>query len=123
MHETSLVRSLLTQVTTVLRGHPGSSVERIRVEIGPLSGVEPQLVASAFDRLVDETPCRGAALHIEYIDLAAQCRDCGLEFIVEKFHFVCPNCSSNGVAILRGDEFRLLDVTINGDECSGEANS
>ena len=122
MHESSLVRSLLTQVATVLRDYPGSSVEQIRVEIGPLSGVEPQLVASAFDRLVDETPCRGAALRIEQIELAAECRDCGLEFVVEKFHFVCPNCSSKGVAILRGDEFRLVDVTIHGDECFGEVN-
>jgi hydrogenase nickel incorporation protein HypA/HybF len=122
MHETSLVQSLLTQVITILHGHPGSRVESIRVEIGPLSGVEPLLISSAFDRLVEATPCRGAALRIEQIDLTARCRDCGSEFVVPQFHFVCTSCASNRVTILRGDEFRLLDVTIDGDGCSGEGH-
>jgi hydrogenase nickel incorporation protein HypA/HybF len=120
MHETSLVRSLLAQVATVLCDHPGARVERIRVEIGPLSGVEPLLISSAFERLVETTPCSGAALRIEQIDLAARCGDCDSEFPVEQFHFVCPACASNRVTILRGDEFRLLDVTIEGDGSSGE---
>lgn len=118
MHETSLVRSLLSQVANILHDYPGSRVESIRVEIGPLSGVEPLLVSSAFDRLVESTPSRGASLCIEHIDLAARCRDCDVEFVVDQFAFVCPDCASNRVTILRGDEFRLLDVTIERDSSS-----
>lgn len=112
MHETSLVQSLLRQAAIVLTDHRGSAVEQIRVEIGPLSGVEPLLVASAFDRLVETTACSGAALVIEQIELTARCRDCEREFVIEQFRFVCPLCTSGSVQILRGDEFRLLDVTI-----------
>ena len=122
MHETSLVQSLLTQVATILHDHPGSRVESIRVEIGPLSGVEPLLISSAFDRLVESTPCRGAALRIEQIELTARCRDCDSEFVLDQFRFVCPNCASDRVTILRGDEFRLLDITLDGDGCSGEGH-
>ncbi len=112
MHETSLVLSLLRQAATILQSHRGAAVEQIRVEIGPLSGVEPLLVASAFDRLVEDSDCRGANLVIEEVSLDARCESCSREFVIERFRFVCPNCSSRSVRVVRGEEFRLLDLVI-----------
>ena len=112
MHETSLVRSLLRQVGELLVKHGGSCVETIRVEIGPLSGVERLLVESAFSQIVESTACRGADLVVEEIPLAAVCRECTAEFEVEQFRFLCPCCDSGRVRITGGDQFRLLDVTI-----------
>ena len=51
MHEASLVESLLEQVQTLVSEHGGGDVEVVEVEIGPLSGVEPELVDLAFQRL------------------------------------------------------------------------
>jgi hydrogenase nickel incorporation protein HypA/HybF len=112
MHEASLVQSLLAQSARILEEHGGRSVESIRVEIGPLSGVEPLLVRSAFERMCDSTPCRGAFLTIEEVPLSARCQRCCLEFEIEAFRFVCPSCKSTLIQVTRGDEFRLLDVTI-----------
>ena len=112
MHETSLVQSLLRQAAAVLAEHGGAGIEQIRVEIGPLSGVEPVLVGSAFDRLVGASACQGAKLVIEEVDLGARCRECFREFVIEQFRFVCPACDSCAVQVIRGDEFRLLDVTL-----------
>ena len=47
MHEESLVRSLLEQVRRLVREHAAETVERIEVEVGPLSGVELDLLRSA----------------------------------------------------------------------------
>ncbi len=112
MHEASLVRSLLSQVAVLLEQHSGEAVERIRVEMGPLSGVERPLVEIAFADQVDETPCRGAQLQIEEVPLSAVCRDCGNEFDIERFRFLCPSCESTQVRVVSGDEFRLLDIEI-----------
>ena len=48
MHEMSLARCLLAQVGHLVEAHGGGTVRSIRVQLGPLSGVEPLLLASAF---------------------------------------------------------------------------
>ncbi|MDA1013799.1 MAG: hydrogenase maturation nickel metallochaperone HypA [Planctomycetota bacterium] len=110
MHEASLVRSLLRQVSDLLIAHDGQAVETIRVEMGPLSGVDRTLVEIAFQQQGDTTPCRGATLTIEEVPLSAVCRDCGDEFEIERFRFQCPACNSSRVQVTGGDEFRLIDV-------------
>lgn len=112
MHEASLVRSLLRQVSDLLIAHDGQAVETIRVEMGPLSGVERPLVEIAFQLQVNDSLCRGATLQIEEVPLSAVCRDCGDEFDIERFRFRCADCDSPRVQITDGEEFRLLDVDI-----------
>jgi hydrogenase nickel incorporation protein HypA/HybF len=112
MHEASLVRSLLRQVSDLLIAHDGQAVETIRVEMGPLSGVERLLVEIAFKRQVNDSLCCGATLQIEDVPLSAVCRDCGDEFDIERFRFRCTACDSPRVQVTGGDEFRLLDVDI-----------
>ncbi|MHC4878448.1 MAG: hydrogenase maturation nickel metallochaperone HypA/HybF [Planctomycetota bacterium] len=112
MHEASLVRSLLSQVAVLFDQHGGEAVERIRVEMGPLSGVERPLVEIAFADQVDSTACRGAELQIEEVPLSAVCRDCGNEFDIQRFRFLCPSCESTQIRVISGDEFRLLDIDI-----------
>ena len=112
MHEASLVRSLLRQVGELLVTHHGEAVEIVRVEMGPLSGVERVLVEIAFADQVDFSPCRGASLVVSEVPLSAVCRDCGHRFEIERFRCECPACSSSQVQVTGGEEFRLLDVEI-----------
>lgn len=112
MHEASLVRTLLHRVTDLLAEHHGGYVETIIVELGPLSGVEPLLVQSAFDQLVSQSPLAGAQLTINEIPLEAKCGQCQAGFEVESFRFLCPMCGATNVQVVRGDEFRLLSITI-----------
>jgi hydrogenase nickel incorporation protein HypA/HybF len=116
MHETSLVRSLLTQVEQIAAQHGGTAVTRVEVEVGPLSGVEPLLVRSAFDRLVDRSRWPSAELVVEEVSLRACCPSCGAEFTIEDFTFRCPECASSSLRVTRGDQFRLLNVTIVTDQ-------
>lgn len=112
MHEASLVRSLLRQVSDLLIACNGQAVETIRVEMGPLSGVERTLVEIAFQQQVDTTPCRGATLQIDEVPLSAVCRDCSHEFEIESFRFQCVACGSSRVQVTGGEEFRLIDIEI-----------
>lgn len=112
MHETSLVRSLLTQVSELLVEHGGEAVEAIRVEVGPLSGVERPLVEIAFEDQVDSSPCRGAKLVVEEVPLSAVCQDCGADLEIQRFRFECPHCESRQIQVTGGEEFRLLDVEL-----------
>ena len=112
MHEVSLVRSLIRQVETLLADEGGGAVTEIHVSIGPLSGVEPLLVRSAFDQLAATSQVAGAKLTIDCKQLEAICRACGTSFVVESFRFRCTACQSSSVRVTGGDEFRLLSVSI-----------
>ncbi|MDB5339354.1 MAG: hydrogenase nickel incorporation protein [Planctomycetaceae bacterium] len=112
MHEASLVRTLLDKVATLLKEHQGEAVEEVCIELGPLSGVEPLLVQSAFEMLAPQYSLSDAKLIIHEIPLEAKCRDCGALFEIKNFRFRCELCESSAVQVVRGDEFRLLNITI-----------
>jgi hydrogenase nickel incorporation protein HypA/HybF len=116
MHEISLVRSLIKQVQNVVANEGGGKVSAIHVSIGPLSGVEPMLVQCAFEQLAPESQLNHAILTIDGTQLEAICERCNASFIVESFCFQCPTCQSRSVRITKGDEFRLLSVSVEDDQ-------
>lgn len=111
MHESSLVRSLLGQVETIRVEQDGLAVDEVRIEIGPLSGVEPLLVSSAFSQLAPACGMDGARLVIDEVPLSARCPACGL-VEVSLALVSCSICGSSEVQIVSGDEVRLKSVTI-----------
>lgn len=112
MHEYSLVRSLLKQVQQIASDHDADCVREISVSIGPLSGVEPMLVTSAFEQLRSSFAMQTASLRVSESKLLARCSGCEASFEVLGFVFECPECGSRRVQITEGEEFRLLDLTV-----------
>ena len=119
MHEQSLVRNLLNQVDQIRCQNGAQRVAEIRVEMGPLSGVEPSLLASAFDHLSVGDTVKSASLVIDQVALLAICSSCQAEFEVQNFYFRCPTCGGN-VKVVQGDEFLLVSISLESDEFAGE---
>jgi hydrogenase nickel incorporation protein HypA/HybF len=111
MHERSLVKALLRQVQGVATKHAHSRVLSIRVRIGAFSGVEPELLASAYNDIVADTPLRGTALDLVYVPLAGTCDHCGNLSRIERFKFKCDQCGGQAIT-LRGGEEMLLDSVV-----------
>ena len=113
MHEESLIRALLRQAENLAVQHAAIAVEEIELEIGPLSGAEPLLLESAFDRIKGTSDlCGCATLSIRSIDLEALCLDCQRDFAIDDFRFVCRYCESTSLQIMRGDSLTLLNVRL-----------
>jgi len=111
MHEQSLVKNLLKHVDDIRRQHDAEHVTKVCVEVGPLSGVEPLLLAAAFEQLAPGGTAASATLVIDEVALLAQCESCDLEFEVGDFVFRCPTCRGN-VKVIRGDDFQLVSVSL-----------
>lgn len=118
MHEFSLVQTLLEQVDTLRREQAAERVVSICVSVGEFAGVEPELLRSAYQMLVEETPMRGAELQMNRIPLQSRCDNCGCDFTVERFRFECPQCNNRNVTIVRGQDLVLESVTIEQSEKS-----
>ena len=111
MHEQSLIKSLLTKVDAIRRQHDAEHVTEVRVEVGPLSGVEPLLLTNAFEQFAPASTAIGATLVIDEVSLLARCDLCSCEFELSDFIFRCPTCNGN-VKVLRGDEVQLVSVSL-----------
>lgn len=112
MHERSLVRALLRQALGIMAQQGASRALAIRLSVGEFSGVEPELLRTAYDEMVQDTALCGAELTVEQIPLTAACEQCGCEFPVKRFRFECPACRSRQVSIRRGDELLLDTITL-----------
>ncbi len=112
MHELSLVRSLMAQVDALVTSNGGGTLRRVRVEIGPLSGVEATLMASAWEQLCAAGGRGGATLEIVEVPLVAHCRKCNLPFQPVRFRFHCPTCGGAETETVSGDGVILHSIVL-----------
>ncbi len=111
MHEQSLVKNLLKQVEAIRLENQAQHVTEVCVEVGPLSGIEPLLLASAFEQLAYDDTIRNASLRIDQVHLLAKCDECRQQTEIKGFDFRCPTCGSN-LRVTQGDELHLVSVSL-----------
>jgi hydrogenase nickel incorporation protein HypA/HybF len=112
VHELSVCQALLTQVAEIAAGRGARVVERITIEVGPLSGVEPVLLASAF-AIVRAGGCAAeAALSIESTTVTIGCMACGAHSNPKPNRLVCAVCGGFRTRVVAGDELRLRRVEL-----------
>ncbi len=112
MHELSVCLSLLDQVQSVARKHGATRVERILLRIGPLSGVEGELLRSAYPLAAAGTVAEGAVLDIEPAAVRVRCTHCGAESDAAANRLLCAACGSHHTRLISGDELLLARVEL-----------
>lgn len=120
MHELSVCEALLDRVRATAREHGARSVGRITVRLGPLSGVEPDLLDRAFGiaRAGDYTA--DARLVLESAPVRVRCRSCGNEAETASNRLVCAACGDYHVDLVGGDELLLASIELHGVSGDGQ---
>ncbi len=114
MHELSVCESLLTQVRATAEANHATAVGRITVRLGPLSGVEADLLSQAFTIARNGPLTNEAVLAIETQPVRVRCRDCGNENDAATNRLLCGACNSYRVDLISGDELLLAQVELRG---------
>jgi len=115
MHELAICQSILAQALPIAETH-GGWVKRINLSIGPLAGVEPNLLRAAFPLIAAGTACEGALLAIETPPVRVQCWQCGEASQVRPNRLVCGACGTWRVTVTEGDEMRIDSVDLSETE-------
>lgn len=76
MHEYSLVQSLVSRVEEEARKRSALAVHRLSVRVGELSGVDPELLQTAYDTFRAGTICEKASLTLTRIPATWSCPRC-----------------------------------------------
>jgi hydrogenase nickel incorporation protein HypA/HybF len=112
VHELSVCQALLSQVAEIAAGRGARMVERITIEIGPLCGIEPGLLASVFAVARAGGCAAEAALSIESTPVTIRCVSCGAQSNPRPNRLVCAVCGGFHTRIVAGDELRLRRVEL-----------
>ncbi len=107
MHEYSIVATLLERVEAEARIRSATAVHHIRVSVGELAGIEPELLASAFELCRERGICAGAELEIVPVKTCWICPRCGTE-IAPGAVLRCSDCALP--ARLEGGQEILLET-------------
>lgn len=112
MHELSVCYSILRQVEDIAREHHASAVAGLRLQIGPLAGIEPQLLAQAFPLASAGTVAADAELEMETLPVRVRCKRCGAETEAAANRLLCGDCGDWQTQLLSGDEMLLASVEL-----------
>ena len=112
MHEFAVCQSLLEQIDIVAKRHAALSVEHVRITIGPLSGVVPELLAKAFELKKLGTIAAGAGLALDIEPLVVRCFECESDSHVPLTNLCCDRCGNWQIKVISGDALTLRDVEL-----------
>lgn len=106
MHEYSIVEALVARVAGEARSRGATAVHGLRVSLGELSGVEPELLVKAYETFRTGSVCENAPLELTLVPAVWKCTGCARE-IGRGQILQCADCGSPA-RLASGDEI-LLD--------------
>jgi hydrogenase nickel incorporation protein HypA/HybF len=112
MHELAICEALVRQVGAIAEQRQASAVEKIVIAVGPLSGVEPELLARAFTVAQQGTLAQKAELYIEQPPIEVSCRTCGHAGQASANRLLCAACGDWRVKVQSGDDLMLLRLEL-----------
>jgi hydrogenase nickel incorporation protein HypA/HybF len=99
---------MMARIEAEARERNAVSVRRVHVRVGELSGVDPELLASAYEIFRERTLCEGAELSIERVGAQWECVSCGGERAARGY-LRCERCGG-ALRLVRGDEIILQQI-------------
>lgn len=115
MHELSVCLALVDQVERIAHEQAAVHVSRIVLRVGPLSGVEPELLRRAYPLAVAGSIAADAELVIEQSAVTVHCTACGRESNVAVNRLLCAYCGDFRTRVVQGDEMILQSVELEKD--------
>jgi len=112
MHEMSLCEGVLQ----ILRDHATTQgftrVKTVWLEIGTLSGVEPDAMRFCFDVVMRDTLADKCRLEIIEVPGKAWCMQCAKTVPITQLYDSCPECDSYQLQISEGEEMKVRELEV-----------
>ena len=112
MHELSVCMSVLDQVTAIAAERDADRVTRIELTVGPLSGIEIDLLETAWPMAAAGSLAENAEFVVTATGIVVQCHSCGAETTARSNRLVCGDCGAHRTHIVSGEEMILQRVEL-----------
>lgn len=112
MHELSVCQALIAQVEQLAAQHAATGVKSVHLRLGPLSGVEPQLLQDAYPIACAGSVAAESVLLVDLAPLKVKCETCGAETEASPNRLLCGKCGDYHTQLVSGDELLLMSVEL-----------
>lgn len=112
MHEMSLAEGVLQLIEDAARRDPFNKVGTVWLEIGQLSGVDPEALAFCFDAVTRNTVAEGARLEIITLPGQGWCEACALTVPMAEVFDTCPKCAGFPLRVTAGTEMQVKELEV-----------
>ncbi len=112
MHEMSLCESVLQILQDNAQSQGFSRVKTVWLEIGGLSGAEPEAMRFSFDVVTRGTLADRAKLVIIAVPGEAWCMQCCKTVPVQQRFDACPDCGSYQLQVTGGAEMKIKELEV-----------
>jgi hydrogenase nickel incorporation protein HypA/HybF len=112
MHELSLATEIYRTCRASVDARGSGRLDSVRVAVGELAAVEPELLAYAWEAVVAGGPDAGAELEVEWHPARQICATCGevAEREPGRWLRLCPACGQP-VRVEGGDELDVIRLS------------
>jgi len=99
MHEYGIAEVLVSAIEDELKKNDGKRALTAWVEVGAISGINPEALASVYPIASKGTSVENTQLRILVEPAHCKCNNCNYEFLVEEYTdiFLCENCGGSSV--------------------------
>ena len=111
MHELGIAFYLIDMVEDLGKQNNLTSVARVKLQLGEVSGVVPTYLLDVWRWAADRTELlHGAQLEIEEVPALTQCLSCNETYATVTYGRTCPYCSSEKTELIQGLEIELAEI-------------
>jgi hydrogenase nickel incorporation protein HypA/HybF len=112
MHELPITENILEIALRHAKQANARKVKTIYLAIGEYASIVDDSVQFYWDMIAKDTIAEGAVLSFKRIPATLQCQDCSLRFTPNDDDFSCPDCNSQKIKVVSGNEFYLDAIDI-----------
>jgi hydrogenase nickel incorporation protein HypA/HybF len=116
MHEVSIMTEAVRIAVESAQAAGATSITRLRLRVGKLSGAVPEALEFAWDVVRRDTIAANASLEIESVPAACWCQTCQHEFECADFFVECPHCHRPAAELRRGRELEIASIETTPEE-------
>ena len=122
VHEMGIALEIYRVCQEVVTDQGGGRIDSVRMAIGELSAVEPDLLTFAWEAVVVDGPDAGARLDIDWRPAIQFCSGCDERKLRAEGSWlrICPDCGMP-LEVSGGDDLDVLEVTIAATETARHA--
>ncbi len=112
MHELSIALAILDTIADEAARQGGVRVAAVHLRLGPLAGVIPDALRSAFELARAGSAHPTCELRIEHVPLVTYCPACAAERTPEFPHLCCPVCGGPTPRVVSGRELEVVALEV-----------
>lgn len=106
----------MEEVARVARDERARRILSVTVRIGPLAGLEPALLESAYPLASAGTVAEHSRLILERSAVRVRCLTCGAQSEAASTRLLCAVCGAWRIEVLEGEELLLTGVELERDD-------